>query len=200
MSGFSFRGGGTGTGITTSQSESIAAIGYGQIGIEIPLDVGSTTGSTSGVTRSIASLRFNNDDAAPAWRWTCVFPFDGFVSGSNIIVKVPYQLTGSGQTGDFMRWTLEHAFLGTGDTVPTTYETSQAVDFGVESIQLNTFQSFEFIISGSAADTTKTMLACRLTRNASHGNDTYGGDIPIHMAVMLYDGWGIRSDAVAPVA
>lgn len=184
-----------GTGSTTAgQQQVISALAYGLIALDIPLDTGTSTGSNLSFVNGIQSVRYNNDDSAPSSRFIAG-PLHGYVTGSHVWFRMHYALTGSGLTNDSMRWTFDYAFIDTNDTLPASYDYSITTDFGLEGIQLKTWQCYDFVISASTVEGLKNSIAMRLTRNSSDNNDTYGGDVSVLKMELLYSGWGISINA-----
>lgn len=186
---------GTGS-ITAGQQQAIAALAYGNTALDIALDTGTFTGSNLTFVNGLAAVRYNKDDSAPSTRFIAG-PLHGYVTGSHVWFRMHYALTGSGVTNDSMRWTFDYAFIDTNDGLPTSYDYSITTDFGLEGIQLKTWQCYDFVISASTVEGLKNSLAMRLTRNSSDGNDHYGGDVHITKMELLYSSFGVNINAGA---
>ena len=193
--------GGGGSSLTTSQTEKLGATsGSLTMGVTFPLNAGirpSARGTVSSWNNNLSAIKFSFDPSPTTSKdgwWLLNFSpqFSGYITGSAVVARVSYSLTGSGYVGSKVRMGIGYrAFAGgqgfQGETNPYT-DIYTNVD--VENVLYDTFQSFDVTIPAAAWSPTADICFLRLERQQSDSADTYPGAFYVHRLELRYQGYG----------
>ena len=197
--------GGGGSSLTTTQEEKLAAISGSIIrGISFPLNAGtrpSSRNTTSTWNNDYGAVRFDHDGTPTTgedgyWLMNINPQLEGRHSGSDVVVRCTYSLTGSGYVDSKVRFGIGNKFLSSGDALGSYTYLYENID--IENVSSDVLESFDITISGSTWDDNADILMINLTRQQSDAADNYPGAVYIHRIEFRYPAYGFKPVTTEP--
>lgn len=203
-------GGGSGSGLTTEQEAIVNAFEHGQQVVEIPIDIGHRPSSgfaAASWNNDLMGIRYGKNDlggSSPSssdnngsWIFSTQTPA-GY-TGGDIICRVNYSLSYSGEAGDTADFRLQLAQLAHGGQLPDAYDFTYHNVVDLEGVSWNTLQTFDFIIPEADWTQVSDRTFFDLTRVIyNNADDTYANQVYVHGFELLFDGYGLKSSPSAP--